>query len=619
MTYTYKLARRLAISRNLGMLNALLLLAACAGETTAPEASSTPSTPAAPHTPAGFQVLPGTVTIEVKQPVRFRGEVSTLRGHVAMPPTEWEASGGSIDADGTFSAAHAGTFRVVGRGLGRGRPFPHRPDTSVVVVVPRQPDLMGIRVTPRAPTIEAGATLTFAAVGRLLNRRTAPIGVIWTATGGTIDAGGVYQAGTEPGRYRVIATNTRGNMADTAEVGINAPPPSDTLPNPTPDPRPELPALASVVLKPAAVFLATEARHQFAAFGRNSLGDSVAVAVTFRATGGTITPTGLYTAGGAVGSYKVIATSSELADTALVTLAQSSGGWGPVPIPPPTPGPIPGPRAGIPLGLSGLLSNGVGPSHYTMSLDGYTADNIVSRLTQARAKKLQVLMNMTGGHHRNYMTNGAFDLSKWQAKMESYNTPAIKAAIAQAVAEGTVIGNSVMDEPANATPSNNWGPAGTMTKARVDGMCRYAKTIFPTLPVGVVHDHRILEPEKVYQSCDFILSQYRLSKGDVRSFRDGGLEFARRSGIAIAFSMNILHGGTQGSQCEKWGDDPNGKLCPMTGQQLRDWGLTLGTAGCALNMWRYERAYFDKPEVQGALQDIAESLARLPRKPCTRT
>ena len=105
----------------------------------------------------------------------------------------------------------------------------------------------------------------------------------------------------------------------------------------------------------------------------------------------------------------------------------------------------------------------------------------------------------------------------------------------------------------------------------------------------------------------------------MRSFRDGGLEFARRSGIASAFSMNILHGGTQGSQCEKWGDDPNGKLCPMTGQQLRDWGLTLGTAGCALNMWRYERAYFDKREVQGALQDIAESLARLPRKPCTRT
>ena len=45
MTYTYKLARRLAISRNLAMLNVLVLFAACAGETTAPEAPANPDYP----------------------------------------------------------------------------------------------------------------------------------------------------------------------------------------------------------------------------------------------------------------------------------------------------------------------------------------------------------------------------------------------------------------------------------------------------------------------------------------------------------------------------------------------------------------------------------------------
>lgn len=631
MTYTYKLARRLAISRNLGMVTPLFLLVACAGETTAPEAPAIPTTPSAPSAPVGFRVLPGTVTVEINQRIRFRGEARTLKGQVYAPSLVWEASGGTINSDGTFSAAKTGTYRIVGRGRGRDRTHPHRPDTSVVIVVPRRPGLVGIKVTPRQPRLRSGEARTFTAVGRLANGNTAPIGVMWSATGGSIDPAGVYRAGSAAGMHRVIATNTRGTIADTVRIRIEAPVTPDTIPDPTPGPTPTptpdpapSPALAGVVLKPAAVFLATRATHQFAAFGRSRAGDSVAVDVTFQATGGTITSTGLYTAGQTAGTYKVIAKSSDLADTAVVTLARTSGGGTPAPLPGPTPLPQPGPTpipggTGIPMGLSGLLSNDAGPSYYNMSLDGYTADRVVSQLAQARSRKVHVLMNMTGGKHTNYMTNGVFDMAKWEAKMNSYNTPAIKAAIAQAVADGTIIGNSVMDEPANTSRTNSWGPAGTMNKGRVDGMCQYVKNIFPTLAVGVVHDHRLLDPTQGYQYCDFIVSQYRLSKGDVKTFRDDGLAWSRRTGVAIAFSLNVIHGGTPGSDCDKWGDDPNGRLCPMSPQQLREFGLTLGTAGCALNMWRYERAYFEKPEIQQALQEVAGSLSRLPRKPCRRS
>ena len=37
MTYTFKLARRLAVSRHFGVLTTLVLLAACAGDSTAPD------------------------------------------------------------------------------------------------------------------------------------------------------------------------------------------------------------------------------------------------------------------------------------------------------------------------------------------------------------------------------------------------------------------------------------------------------------------------------------------------------------------------------------------------------------------------------------------------------
>lgn len=629
MTYTYKLARRLAILRDLAMLPALVLLAACMGETTGPE-----STTSVPVTPIAFRVVPSAVTIETNQPIRFRGESMTRRGQRFPAPLSWESSGGTIQRDGTFSASAPGVYKVVGRGHGR-----QRPDTSIVVVVPPVTNVRAVEISPRVATVSAGATHTFTAVGRLSRARTAPIGVIWSATGGSIDPSGIYTAGPVAGNYRVIAANTAGSLADTAAVRIiraeppaTEPPGTDPpgtdppvgpipvpvpepdpgptpVPEPDPAPTPPSPTLAKVVLKPATVSLTTGATRQFVAFGRNSLGDSVAVAVSFKATGGTITRAGLYTAGATPGTFKVVATMSGLADTSVVTIARALTS-GPTPVPGGT---------GIPMGLSALLSSGADPSPYNMSLDGYNADRIVSRLAEARAKKIHVLMNMTGGRHSNYMTDGVFDLTKWQAKMDSYNTPAIRAAVAEAVADGTIIGNSVMDEPNNTSLTNSWGPAGTMNKARVDGLCRYVKSIFPTLPVGVVHNHKVMEPEKGYQYCDFIVSQYRLSKGDVREFRDSGLAFAKRAGISIAFSLNILHGGTPGTDCEKWGDDPHGKLCPMSPEQLREFGLTLGSAGCALNMWRYEKAYHEKPEIRRVLNELAESLGRLPRKPCRRT
>jgi hypothetical protein len=87
---------------------------------------------------------------------------------------------------------------------------------------------------------------SFAAIGRLRNGTTAPIGVVWKATGGTIDPGGLFEAGPAPGTYHVIASNTRGTLSDTVQVRIHMPTLPDTLggapepnPGPTPEPSPD--------------------------------------------------------------------------------------------------------------------------------------------------------------------------------------------------------------------------------------------------------------------------------------------------------------------------------------------------------------------------------------------
>jgi hypothetical protein len=86
-------------------------------------------------------------------------------------------------------------------------------------------------------------------------------------------------------------------------------------------PAPTL-TLQRVILSPAATFVATGGTQQFSVRGRMSDGSAAAVTVTYAATGGTITNGGLYTAGGATGVYRVIATlaGGTLADTAGVTL-----------------------------------------------------------------------------------------------------------------------------------------------------------------------------------------------------------------------------------------------------------------------------------------------------------
>jgi hypothetical protein len=237
------------------------------------------------------------------------------------------------------------------------------------------------------------------------------------------------------------------------------------------------------------------------------------------------------------------------------------------------------------------------------------------------------MLNMTGGHHDRYMTDGVFDFEKWKAAIDAYNTAAIRQAVADAVADGTIVGNSVMDEPhvhgGQSGGGNTWGPPGTMTKARVDQMCAYAKNIFPTLPVGVAHRHSAFEPTKSYRVCEFIITAYAKRFGSVAAFRDEALAIAQRDGHTVIFGFNILDGGVQDRDgnwdCAGTGGrgtyEPN---CRMTPDQVREAGLVLGPAGCALTMWRYDAAFMGDPENQRAFRDVAARLATLPRRPCTR-
>ncbi|MGH7515311.1 MAG: hypothetical protein ACREOQ_20605 [Gemmatimonadales bacterium] len=281
--------------------------------------------------------------------------------------------------------------------------------------------------------------------------------------------------------------------------------------------------------------------------------------------------------------------------------------------------------SGIPFGPYGLYSTVTGfewgPAPFTSSLDNTFAGSIIQRINAARQQHHRLVLAMTGGRSSEYTTNGKFDLGKWKARMNTFNNSTIKKAVADGVADGTIVGNKLIDEP--ETPK--WG--GVLTKPMIDGMATYVKNMFPTLPVGVgmgAPGYRWRANER-FRVVDWVLSQYQWSfnGGGITAWRDIFLSWARAEGVTPVFSLNILDGGIN-DNVGTWdcaGTGGKGTIahrCRMTADQVRTWGRAIGPSGCAMMMWRYDAAFMSKSANQSALRDVASLLNSQPRRSCRR-
>src|SRR5690348_2085530 len=255
------------------------------------------------------------------------------------------------------------------------------------------PKVTSIVITPANVTLLAGVHVTFYTYARKSNGDSVAATVTYSATGGTITAGGDYMAGSTSGSFVVIAKLTSGTLADTASINITNPVPAPVATVTVTPPHPSIaaattvalnattrdsngtvltgrvvtwssgttgvgtvdvngvvtgvaagttiitatsegkqgkdtvtvtPATATLVritLSPDSVALLTGHTQSFSVLGKFSDSSTATVPVTYSATGGTINSSGLYTAGGTPGSYRVIAVATGgLADTSKVTV-----------------------------------------------------------------------------------------------------------------------------------------------------------------------------------------------------------------------------------------------------------------------------------------------------------
>lgn len=276
-----------------------------------------------------------------------------------------------------------------------------------------------------------------------------------------------------------------------------------------------------------------------------------------------------------------------------------------------------------PFGLWKLSALKADPAPFTVSHNFINADSLVAQINAARNAGQRLVLAMTGGGSEQYITNGQFDMDKWKSVMNTYRKKDLKQVVADAVADGTIVGNTLIDEP----ETKQWGT--NLTKSMVDQMATYAKNIFPTLPVGVNHGppgYTWRSTER-YKKVDYAVYQYAhwVTAGDVAAWKAAVLAQARRDGVKTGMSLNILNGGAQdrdgtydcsgGDQGGLGTKSPN---CRMTPDQLQSWGEALTPDACVMLMWQYDASYMSDAANLDAINYVAALAASKPRPSCKR-
>lgn len=267
--------------------------------------------PPSPVTLTAVVVTPGSVNLLTGATQQFNATGTFSDATSATLAVGWSATGGTVTSGGLYTAGGTpGTYRVIGTHAGSGLA-----DTSAIVLAAT---LSNVVLTPASVSLLTGAQQQFTATGLYSDGSTGVLPIAWTSTGGTVTSAGLYTAGGSAGSFRVIATHAATGKADTSAITL-------TVPAAT---------LSSVVLTPSSASLLSGSSQQFTAVGLMSDASTTTIPITWTATGGTISSTGLYTAGATAGTiYRVIAVHAATgkADTSGISIS--------VPAPPAPGGP----------------------------------------------------------------------------------------------------------------------------------------------------------------------------------------------------------------------------------------------------------------------------------------
>jgi uncharacterized protein YjdB len=274
--------------------------------TTPPPTDPPPTNPPAPVV-SSVTVTPTTASVAVNATLSF---AAVVQGTVTNTAVTWTASTGTISAAGVYTApAKTGSVTITATSVAD----PTKSSSAAVTVTAAPVAVSSISVTPPTSSIATGATLQLTATvqGSATNKS-----VTWKTSSGTINASGLFTASTTAGTATITATSVADTTKSaTATITVAAP------------------VVSSVSVSPAAPSLLTGATQQFTATVQGTIANK---SVTWSATGGSITASGLFTASTS-GVAKVTATSvADPTKSASATITVSAPTVTSITVTPPT-------------------------------------------------------------------------------------------------------------------------------------------------------------------------------------------------------------------------------------------------------------------------------------------
>ncbi len=242
-------------------------------------------------TSVSLSISPTNVSLQPSQQTQFTAAVTGTTDTAVT----WKASGGTVTSAGQYTApSSAGTYTVTATSAADSS------KSASAAVTVTQPIQVSISLSPTTANLQTGAQQQFsAAVSGTTNTA-----VTWKASGGTVTSAGQYTAPSSAGTYTVTATSAA-DSSKSASAAVTV----------------TQPIQVSISLSPTTANLQTGAQQQFSA----AVSGTTNTAVTWKASGGTVTSAGQYTAPSSAGTYTVTATSaadSSKSASAAVTVTQ---------------------------------------------------------------------------------------------------------------------------------------------------------------------------------------------------------------------------------------------------------------------------------------------------------
>jgi hypothetical protein len=227
---------------------------------------------------------------------------------------------------------------------------------------------------------------------------------------------------------------------------------------------------------------------------------------------------------------------------------------------------------------------------------------VLTALELARRANAQVFLNFTGNEQYLRDANG-FSMTKWKTRLDRFR----KVDFSSYIADGTVIGHFMLDEPNDPT---NWN-GHIVSQADIEEMARYSKEIWPTLPTFIRTFPEYLVGGQ-YPDLDAIWFHYLNRWGDLDAFLAEHMGTARSLGLNVIGGLNSLKGGSPEHGIKR------GPKYSMGADELRKWGSRfLDEPGlCGFLLWDWDDTYFARPEIPPAVADLAAKARNYTARSC---